>query len=117
MGLEDVVLDYETGTYTVTRTTPGVPVDGIIPPGTPSTFTIDASVQPVDGATLKDMPEGQLADESRVIFTQTELKTRTKTTEPDVIQIDGFNFRITKVQFFTVISNHYRCYAQKLDVP
>lgn len=82
-----------------------------------TSFDLDASVQPVEGKNLEDMPEGQRADESRLIFTRQELRTRTPANDPDVITIDGDRYRVTKVSKFSIIADHYRCYAERLEVP
>lgn len=117
MSLSDVIAIWGTGSYTVTRFTPGPIVDGVQGAPTPTTISnFAASVQPVDGATLEDMPEGQRVEESRVIWSVGQLLPRTKTNEPDQILIDGDNYRITKVSYFGILDSFYRSYAERLDV-
>lgn len=111
----------------VTRTAPAAPVNGITPAGSTTTTPIDGSVQPVTGRALRDLPEGQRTDDVRVIYTEQECFVRDATHEPDVIAIPdmdlngrtwrGGNFRVTKVEFFGVISGHFRVTCERTDVP
>lgn len=114
-----VISSFRTGTYTVTRRAGnGVTSGGHYTPPSPATFTIQASIQPASGRELRDLKEGQSAGDLRTIFTLTELRTvRADNDQPDVISIDGENYRITKVEYFGVISNHYRCVCEKTSVP
>lgn len=73
MPLRDSITAFSTGTYTVTRTATGMRVEGSYVPGATSTFSIDASIQPVTGRNVKGMPEGRRPEELRVVFTTTEL--------------------------------------------
>jgi hypothetical protein len=118
VSLSDVIAQYGTGSYTVTRSTPGVPVDGIQPQPSTATFSISASIQPVDGATLEDLPEGQRIEQSRVIWTTTALVARQESppVEPDAIVIDGDEYRVTKVSYFGILDSFYRCYAEMVNV-
>lgn len=117
MSLRGVVKKYSTGTYTVTRATGGL-VGGLWVDGVPTTFPLDASIQDIDGATLRDLPEGQSAQDSLVIFTTTELRVRTTATAPDVIAYKGDQYRVTRVGSYGIISGgHYRCFAERVTVP
>lgn len=105
--------------YTVTRKAAGAYSTGYYAPGATTTFAIAASVQPVTGRDLRSLPEGQHAEESRVIYTATELRTRTPTTEPDVITIDGDPWEVTRVERweFGTDTTHYRAYASRQVIP
>jgi len=77
-----------------------------------------ASVQPVDGATLQDLPEGQRTDELRLIFTTTALKARTPTTEPDVVTIDGEPWIIIRAKRWRAFGGaHTEAYAARTEAP
>lgn len=127
MALNDSIADNSTGTYTVTRTTGGTHVKGHWVDGSDSTFSIDASVQPV-GEEVKDLPEGQTMDNVRVIYTATELTGRrpgvpatppaddTGRRDADRITIDGDIYRVYKVEKWDHWGEtHYRAWASKLS--
>ena len=103
-------------TLTVTRTQAGTMADGIETPGTSATFTITASVQPLDGRELQALPEGERGSEIRVIYTTTELKTRTATTATDRVEIDGEPYEVISVATWKAWgSTHYRCLASRVS--
>jgi hypothetical protein len=115
--LNQAINDHETGTYSVTRRTGGAYVAGKWIAGAPSTLSIVASVQPV-GDELQDLPEGQHTDDVRVIYTATQLLSRTAATEPDEVSIDGQPYRVFKVEKWDHWGEtHYRCWATKTAVP
>lgn len=118
MSLSGVIGRFKTGTYNVTRTAVGVRVNQVYVPGATTVIPIDASIQPVSGRMLQDLPEGQHAEESRLVYTRTELKTRTPGTDPDIISIDGEDYRVTRVEKYGTISGgHYRVWAERVVVP
>lgn len=109
MSLTGVISRFKTGTYTVTRTAAGTRTLGRYTPGAPSTFSIVASIQPVTGRDLQTLPEGQRAEETRVVYTTTELRTRTATVEPDTLSIDSETWAVTKVERWQAFGGtHYR---------
>lgn len=104
MGLADVIDAFPTsdgegdGVYLVTRRAKGTYTNGRFSgPGTSTTIRITASVQPVDGKDLVVIPDGQRTDESRKVYTATQLLTRTPTTEPDLITIGGEPWAVFRV--------------------
>jgi hypothetical protein len=112
-----VIGAFQTGTYVVTRTALGTTVNGQYVPGGTSTINVDASVQPVSGRALRDLPEGMRAEDVKVVYTATELFTVRATGTPDIITIAGDRYRVTKVEAFSVISDHYRVTVERLEVP
>lgn len=86
--LTGVISTFGTGTYTVTRTTSGALTVGVYEAGVESTFDIAASVQPVTGRKLQVLPEGRSAEESRILYTTTELRTQQNSNDPDIVTID-----------------------------
>jgi hypothetical protein len=108
---------FNTGTYIVTRYTPGALVDGIPLADATSTFNIDASVQPLSGRALQDLPEGMRADDNRWVFTESEIRTVQTTNHPDTIEINGESYRAIKSEYFNVLSDHYRVTVEKVNVP
>ncbi len=108
------------GPYTATRTTDGggYDADGLAIAGSASTFSVAGSLQPVSGRELRDLPEGQRGDETRVIYTLTELRTRTSTHRPDVLAIDGEPWTVIKVERFDAFGDtHYRAYVSRTSKP
>jgi hypothetical protein len=112
-----VISTYNTGTYTVKRYANGTNANGHYTPATPTTITIKASVQPLSGRDLKDLPEGQRADDLRTLYTTTRLYTVSANGNPDVITIEGDRYRVTKVEYFGILSGHYRVLCERLEVP
>jgi len=127
MSLAQVIAAYGTGTYTVHRQQAGGWSNGkFVRLGAESTFTIEASVQPMTGELLKDLPEGMNSDDSRTLWTTTELRTAslqigasdvTTGGEPDVIEIENDRWRVTKVEHFAILDNFYRCVVTRLGAP
>jgi hypothetical protein len=96
----------ENPAITVTRRGIGTLDAGVyIPNPNPTTFLIDACVQPafnlnrvVGGADLKATFEGQSITDVRQLFTRTELKTRTPETDPDVLTLFGADWTVARVE-------------------
>lgn len=119
MSLLDSIADFSTGTYTVTRTPTGSYTLGRYTPGTPTTFTITASVQPFGGREIKVLPEGQFAEDVRVLFTATELFTMSPADVPDTISIGSENYSVFKIEGPWIMpdSTHYRVFVARQRVP
>lgn len=77
------------GTYTVNRTLPGDYPSGEYVPGTASTFTIVASVQPLTGRETVVLPEGVRTEDVRQLWTSTELRVHDDNADADVVVIPG----------------------------
>lgn len=107
------------GPFTVTRRGAGAYVDGywIEDEGTTSE-TIIASVQPIDGETLKDLPAGQRTDEVRVVYTRFRLRTRTPTQEPDILTVEGKPWEVIRSEYWEAFGEaHVRAYIARKDLP
>lgn len=115
----DVATAFTTGTYTVTRRAgTGTTTNGHYTKPTTSTLSVDASVQPITGRALKDLPEGMRAEDVKVLYTATELFTvDSGHGAADVVTIAGEDYRVTKVEPFFVISDHYRVTVERTSVP
>lgn len=95
--------------YTVTRTAIGTRTQGRYTPGSTSQFAITASVQPVTGRDLQVLPEAQHAEDVRVVYATTEIKTQEAGFEPDQISIDGALWKVVNVEKWTLRGEtHYR---------
>ncbi len=126
MGLAEVIDRFGTGSYTVFRHAGGGWIDGHFSAADPSTLTIEASVQPQSGRELVDAQEGQHADDVRVLWTRSELRTVTMQidasedatgAEADVIQLDGEPYRVIKVEGFFILDSFYRVTCARLVAP
>ncbi len=120
MALNGVIKRFKTGDYTVTRRAAETYVAGIRTPagGFPTTFSIEASIQPVTGRDLRSLPEGQHADDTKIVFTVTELKTRSPSSEPDVITYKGEPWQVIRVEDWEHWgSTHYRCMMARRSNP
>lgn len=82
-----------------------------------SHFLMNADIQAEGGRTLDDAPEAQVTAETRTCFTSVKLYTREPGFEPDVVLIDGEEWRVDKVEHFPVISGHYRAKLVRMDPP
>lgn len=89
MSLATMLARYKTGTYTRTRTTAGAYVTGRFVAGTTTTDSLDLCIQPLGGRDLKILPEGRRADDTRVVYSLTELRTTSPAGAADKLTIDG----------------------------
>lgn len=116
MGLRDVITRFATGTYTVTRYATGALATGVFTPGSSSTFSIVACVQPQRGREIKVGPEGQTGADVKVVYTKTEV--RATPGSPDVVTVDGDPFKVFEVERWDAWGdNHYRAYVARQTVP
>lgn len=114
MSLTGAIASFSTGTYTVTRTAAGSSTLGRYTAGATSTFDIVASVQPVTGRDLLAMPEGLRADETRIVYTTTELRALTAASDADVVAIDGEVWGVVQVERWQAFGGtHYRALAAR----
>ncbi len=118
MSLTGVIGRMSTGSYTVTRRVAATyDTSGVRVAGASSTLSITASVQNISGRDLKSLPEGQHADDMRVLFTTTELRTRTPAYDADRVAIDGEAFEVVKVRKASIRATFYRCYLSRKVTP
>lgn len=121
MSLVAAIASFKTGDYEVIRY--GAPTFeyGIAVPPSSTIVEIEACVQPVSGRLLKLLPEGQKPEETKVIWTTTELFTRGSVHEPDKIIIRGEFYKVFRVDHFEAFGgdtsgDHFRAMAT-LDSP
>lgn len=109
------IASFATGTYTRTRTAVGTTTDGDYTPGATSTTSIIACVQPVEGADLHALPEGRHADNSRVVYTISDLRA---SPIPDKVTIEGDLYEVFKVERWDAFgATHYKAMVSRLVVP
>lgn len=119
MSLLGVIASLSTpGPYTVTRAASGTYTKGQRVAGAaPTTFAIVASVQPVLGAELMDLPEGQRGDEVRVAWTTTFVWTARPGFEADEITLDGEQWIAIRARRYEAFGGtHYEVYFARAKV-
>lgn len=101
--------------YTVTRTAESTLLLGRRVDGAVTSVSLVAVVQPVTGREIQILPELQHGEETKVIYTLTQLYTREPGFEPDSISVDGESYDVTRVDKFTQLSGapHYVAYAKR----
>lgn len=104
MSLLDTITRFSTATadgtpagYVVTRTPAGTYINGRYTPGTPTTFTIDAVVEPGSGREIKVLAEGQFAEDTKFLWTSTSLVTMSPTTVPDTVVIATESYSVSSI--------------------
>lgn len=119
MALRSVIDSLATGTYQVSRTAAGVyDANGRYTAGAVTSLDIIASVQPVGGRKLMDLPEGQRGDEIRVVYTRTELFSRAPGRDPDRVSIDGAAWTCVRVERWQSFGDsHCKAYVARTELP
>ena len=113
--LSDVVALLASGTYTVTRPAASTITSGRKVAGTPTTFTITASVHPTPGRVLELLPEGFRGRGGVTLYTSTKLKGAAGVNqEPDVVTIDGEAHQVATVEDWSALGNYYRAICVRL---
>lgn len=107
--LSETVLDLASGSYAVTRTTPGTyGTDGRFIPGTPTTFNITASVQPLNGRDLLRLPDGLRTSELLRVYSPTRLFVQGAGQDPDVITIEGIPHQVETCETWGPDGNYWK---------
>lgn len=115
MSVTGAIGSFATGTYTLVRSSVGTYTRGRYGAGASVSSTITACVQPITGRDLQALPEGQRADETRVIYTTTELRTRHPSSDPDRVIIDSEAWEVFRVQRWEAFgTTHFRAFASRL---
>lgn len=98
--------DFRTGDYTVTRRAAPTYAEGVPVAGATSTFTTGwASLQPVEGRDLANLPEGIHATDSRKLFTTAVLRV---TPVPDVLTIEGEAWRVVGFDPWSAFGDYHQ---------
>lgn len=106
------------GTCQLQRRQAGALFRGVAGPITSTLMTIQASVQPATGKDLLRLPEGRRANQTRVIFTTTELFVGDQG-DPflaDVVMINGEPWEVQHVETWLQagqLAPGFRCVAQE----
>lgn len=109
--LGETIDRFVTGTYIVTRrSSETVDAAGMSVLADPTIFKIDASIQPITGRELEQLPEGQRSSEVRLVLTRSEMRTRLPGNAPDVITYQGETWTVFRVERWPT---HYRAWITR----
>lgn len=88
------------GTYNVSRKASGAyDANGRwVATATPTVIAVRASVKPANGRDMQALPEAERTTETLVMFADEELKTRTASTEADLVTVSGAVFEVYSVK-------------------
>ena len=118
MSLASVIDKFRTHTgLVVTRKNPPTVTNGRAVAAGQTTFTINASIQPLSERDLLALPEGQRTEENRLLFTRTELRTLTSAGGPDSIVIDGETWVVSSSSVWSTLSLYYRAIIHRQANP
>lgn len=107
--LRGVLASFQTGTYTVRRRAAHTLTLGIVTPGTESSFTVDAVVQPLSGQALSLLPGGMTSHNTRKLWTSTLLQAMATDVGPDIVVIGGVDYRVYQAQEWTGLDgDHFK---------
>lgn len=106
MSILQNIYSFQTGVYTVTRRARGViGDDGIYVQGAATTLEIRAVIQPAReiarvtaGRDMRENEQLQHVDDVMMLHTDTEVKTRTPTTDADIISHEGDEWTVVRVE-------------------
>lgn len=103
--------------FVVTRKEAGSFVNGKWVEGDTSTFTIQASVQPLRGDEIQLLPEGRRNSQAVRIYTDTLLYNKTnESTNPDIVTAFETDFEVLTVEpWQSNVINHFKCLAVKVS--
>ena len=115
MSLASVITAFG-ASYTVTRYGSGSFSNGDWTPGSPSTFSIVASIQPISKPDLVTIPEGHRISDVKQVFTTTELRTRNGDADPDRITINSEAWEVYSVDHWPEFADHYVALVSRVSV-
>ncbi len=105
MSILDTLYSFQTGVYTIKRTVPSPPVDGVFGPGTTSTFTVRACIQPAREIArvmpARELREGehlQTVYDVMMMHTDTEVTTATQAHDADVVVYEGADWTVIRAE-------------------
>lgn len=120
MDTADLIRSFSTGPlglYAVTRRLATPFRRGLAQPTTDANFTVTASLQPASGKDLLRLPEGRRTNETRVLFTATQLYTGDEGAdyEADLVELDSQLWEVQHVEDWLQwagLAGFYRCIIQ-----
>jgi hypothetical protein len=110
-----MIARFATGSYVVTRAGTGSFVAGVYVPGASSTFSIVASVQPVNPQDLLRLPEGERSTDRKAVYTTTELRTaEAEGALSDRITYRGSTYEVESVNPWDETGGYFKIIAKKM---
>jgi hypothetical protein len=111
LSLADAISSFATGTYNVTRPTPGTTTGGVYQEGATQSFVLTGCVQPLGSRDLLRLPEGERSRERVKLYTTTELRVATAGGSlSDRVVYRGATYEVESVEpwdelggFFTIV--------------
>lgn len=107
--------------FTVLRETPGGYAQGVFVPGTRSTLTIEASIQPATGEDMITAPEGRRLQDMVKAYTSSDLLQGEESTgqQPDIIVWRGYGYEVVSIDARQMgVIDHYKVFAsRRMPVP
>ncbi len=95
------------GTYVTGEWTPGVAIPLVV---------IQIVIpQPIRAEDLEILEDGERAQDFRVTWTETELRTREGARDADQITYNGVTYKVKQVSDRSALGNFYRAVMRKLD--
>lgn len=79
-------------------------------------FLADLSIQPAGGG-LKDEPGGQHTEATFTVWSTVELKSREPGYEADLVEMNGELHRVDSVDYFGILSNHWKATIVREKTP
>ncbi len=104
-------------TYSVTRTAAGSNATGVYTPGSASTLSITASVQPITGEDVKRLPEGVSTEGLIKLWTTTALKTPrdvSGSSGGDTISFSGRTYMVESVSDWNTVGGYYEAVLRQV---
>jgi len=110
-------------TITLRRLSVGSYVNGVWVEGSPTDSTITASIQPITGEEMQELPEARRESETYNMYTSTTILTVQQAgsnQNPDRVLFFGKEFEVFDVRpwqnntNFTIV-NHYRYFCSRID--
>lgn len=130
MALNDVIVTFRLPSpITVTRSVPETYVSGRrVPDPSPTVFVINdteanaVSSVPSSGQRVEQLPEGQLAENTRTIYSKVPLQARSPAGPGDVLALSDGNYEVVTVHDWAGLrgdgsQNCWECTAAKQETP
>ncbi len=80
-------------------------------------FTIMASIQPMSAREQQLLPEGQRVENTKKIYTLTELRTARQAdgTEPDHVIYNGHTYEVRSVEDWVDLGGYWKVIAERIE--
>lgn len=114
--MADAIALLASGTYSVTRRAAPVNQNGYLVPGSTSSFSIVASIQPAPGKALDLLPEGYRGRGGQLCYTATPLRTAQAGQVPDLVSVGGELHEAVELKTWEALGNYQAVILVRLPV-